>query len=204
MHLAPGYVILGVAIQWAGRCTRSLLPIQHDHVSSPTCVTVTGLVASLPLPPSNMCHSNELLLNAMRRQLGSACAETLSAVLSVTDALLQDNKWQTDTHVTTAHVKQALPHAKNVEHCIMLLGKHVCVMLLGKHACVTLLIKHACVTPFFLPSSFVSLSYFFLAVLMRKCVGKHLCMSSTFPTAILNGLLFSDSATTSEHFVFGT
>ena len=39
------------------------------------------------------------------------------------------------------------------------------------------------------PSS-VSLSYFILSVPMRKCLGKHLCMSSPFPIAILNGTFF--------------
>ena len=33
----------------------------------------------------------------------------------------------------------------------------------------------------------VSLSYFIIAVPMRKCLLKHSCMSCTFPTAILNG-----------------
>ena len=42
-------------------------------------------------------------------------------------------------------------------------------------------------TPLFCPSSSVSLSYFILAVPMRKCLGKHSCMSSPFPVAILNG-----------------
>ena len=42
-------------------------------------------------------------------------------------------------------------------------------------------------TPLFLSSSSVPLSYFSLAVPMRECVGKHLCMSSPFPIAILNG-----------------
>ena len=41
-------------------------------------------------------------------------------------------------------------------------------------------------TPLFLPPSSVSLSYFILAVPMRKCLGKHSCMSSPCPTAILN------------------
>ena len=44
-------------------------------------------------------------------------------------------------------------------------------------------------TPRFLPSS-VSLSYFILAVPMRECLGKHPCMSSPFPIAILNGTFF--------------
>ena len=38
-----------------------------------------------------------------------------------------------------------------------------------------------------LPSSFVALSYFILAVPMRNCLGKHSCMSYTFPIVILNG-----------------
>ena len=38
----------------------------------------------------------------------------------------------------------------------------------------------------FSPSSFVSLSNFYLAVPMRGCLGKHSCMSSPFPIAILN------------------
>ena len=42
-------------------------------------------------------------------------------------------------------------------------------------------------TPPFLPSSTVSLSYFIRAVPMRECLGKHSCMSSPFPIAILNG-----------------
>ena len=45
-------------------------------------------------------------------------------------------------------------------------------------------------TPIFLLSSSVSLSYFILAVPMRECLGKYLCMSSPFPIAILNGTSF--------------
>ena len=45
-------------------------------------------------------------------------------------------------------------------------------------------------TPLFLPSSSVSLSYFVLSVPMRECFGKHSCMSSQFPIAILNGIFF--------------
>ena len=41
--------------------------------------------------------------------------------------------------------------------------------------------------PLFLLSSSVSLSYFNLAVPMRKCLGKHSCMSSPFSIVILNG-----------------
>ena len=42
----------------------------------------------------------------------------------------------------------------------------------------------------FYPSSSVSLSNFYLAVPMRGCLGKHSCMSSPFPIAILNGTCF--------------
>ena len=47
-------------------------------------------------------------------------------------------------------------------------------------------------TPLFLPSSSVFLSYFVLAVPILECLGKHSCMSSPCPIAILNGtFLFS-------------
>ena len=50
-------------------------------------------------------------------------------------------------------------------------------------------------THLFLSSS-LSLTYFILAVPMRKCLGKHSCMSS-FPIVILNDTsFFSNSATT--------
>ena len=42
-------------------------------------------------------------------------------------------------------------------------------------------------TPLFLPSLSISLSYFVLTVPMRECLGKHSCMSSPCPIAILNG-----------------
>ena len=45
-------------------------------------------------------------------------------------------------------------------------------------------------TPLFAPPSSVSLSYFILAVPMRKCLGKHSCMSSPFPIAIMNGTFY--------------
>ena len=45
-------------------------------------------------------------------------------------------------------------------------------------------------TSLFLPPSSVSLSYFILAVPIRKCLGKHSCTSSPFPIAILNGTSF--------------
>ena len=41
-------------------------------------------------------------------------------------------------------------------------------------------------TPLFCPSSSVSVSYFILSVPMREWLGKHSCMSSPFPIAILN------------------
>ena len=44
--------------------------------------------------------------------------------------------------------------------------------------------------PVFLPSSSVSLSYFILAVAMPVWHTKHLCMSSAFPIAILNGSFY--------------
>ena len=45
-------------------------------------------------------------------------------------------------------------------------------------------------TPLFCVSSSVSLSYFVLAVPMRKCLGKHSCMSSSFPIVMLNDTSF--------------
>ena len=49
-------------------------------------------------------------------------------------------------------------------------------------------------TPLFLPSASVSLSYFVLAVPIRQCLGKHSCMRSPCPIAILNGtLLFCEA-----------
>ena len=45
-------------------------------------------------------------------------------------------------------------------------------------------------THLFLHSSYVSLSYFIIAVPMRECLGKHPCMSSLFLIAILNGTCF--------------
>ena len=41
-------------------------------------------------------------------------------------------------------------------------------------------------------SSSASLSYFILAALVHKCVGKQLCMSSIFPMAILNGFFLNN------------
>ena len=46
--------------------------------------------------------------------------------------------------------------------------------------------------PLIIHSSFVSLSYLFLAVPMPECLGKHLCMSSPFPIAILNDVFFRE------------
>ena len=43
-------------------------------------------------------------------------------------------------------------------------------------------------------SSSVASSYFILVVPMRMCLGKHSCMSSTFPTAILNFTCFFHEA----------
>ena len=55
-------------------------------------------------------------------------------------------------------------------------------------------------TPLFLPPSSVSLSYLILAVSMRKCLGKHACMSSPFPIAILNGTFFFRSVKAMNNF----
>ena len=44
-------------------------------------------------------------------------------------------------------------------------------------------------TRLFLPSPYVSLSYFILHVPMHKCLGKHVCMSSRFPIAVLSSIL---------------
>ena len=58
-------------------------------------------------------------------------------------------------------------------------------------------------TPLFLPSSSVSLSYFVLAVPIQKCLGKHSCMSSPCPIAILNGtLIFLRSEIVWNSFVY--
>ena len=46
----------------------------------------------------------------------------------------------------------------------------------------------ACSASFY--TSFVSLFYFVLAVPMLECLGKHSCLSSPFPIAILNGTCF--------------
>ena len=43
-------------------------------------------------------------------------------------------------------------------------------------------------TPLFCLSSSVPLSYFSLDVPMSECLGKHSCMGSPFPIAILNGI----------------
>ena len=45
-------------------------------------------------------------------------------------------------------------------------------------------------TPLFLLSWPISLSYFILAVPMHECLGKHSCISFTFPIAMLNGTCF--------------
>ena len=45
-------------------------------------------------------------------------------------------------------------------------------------------------TPLFCVSSSVSLSYFVLAVPLRKCLGKHSCMSSSFPIVKLDDTSF--------------
>ena len=58
-------------------------------------------------------------------------------------------------------------------------------------------------TTLLLPSSSVSLSYFDLAVPMRECLGKHSCMRSPCPIAILNGtFLFSRVCNLGRSFVY--
>ena len=47
-------------------------------------------------------------------------------------------------------------------------------------------------TLLFLPSSSVYLSYFIIGVPMHECLGKHSCMRSTFPIAVLNGPCFTE------------
>ena len=57
-------------------------------------------------------------------------------------------------------------------------------------------------TPLFLPSSSISLSYFVLAVQMRGWLGKHSCMCSQFPIAILNGTCFFPKVQLQVHNVY--
>ena len=45
-------------------------------------------------------------------------------------------------------------------------------------------------SPLFLPSSSVSLYNFILAAHMLECLGKHSCISSSFPIILLNGTFF--------------
>ena len=53
-----------------------------------------------------------------------------------------------------------------------------------------------------LPSSFVSLSYFILAVDLRKCMEKHSCMSCLFSIAILNGTCFFLTVQLQTHILY--
>ena len=57
-------------------------------------------------------------------------------------------------------------------------------------------------TPLFLSSSFVSLSYFVLSVPMRKCLGKHSCMSSPFPKLYWMVLAFFPTVQLQVHNVY--
>ena len=57
-------------------------------------------------------------------------------------------------------------------------------------------------TPLFLPSSSVSLSYFIFAVPIRESFGKHACMSSSCPIAILNGTCFLRAVQLQVHNVY--
>ena len=54
----------------------------------------------------------------------------------------------------------------------------------------------------FLPSSSVTLYYLILVVAMRECLGKHSCMSSSFPIAILNGAHLFPKVQLQEHNVY--
>ena len=54
----------------------------------------------------------------------------------------------------------------------------------------------------FLPSSSVTLSYLILVVPMRECLGKHSCMISSFPIAILNGTYLFPTVQLQEHTVY--
>ena len=51
-------------------------------------------------------------------------------------------------------------------------------------------------------SSSLSLSYFILAVPMRKCLGKHSCMSSSFPIVILKDSCFFPTVQLPLHIVY--
>ena len=53
-------------------------------------------------------------------------------------------------------------------------------------------------TPLILPSLSIYLSYLILVVPMCECLGKHSCMSSPFPIAMLNGTLFFCETTWSK------
>ena len=56
--------------------------------------------------------------------------------------------------------------------------------------------------PLILPFSSVSLSYFVLAVPMRQCLGKYLCMNSPFLIAILNCACFFPTVQLQVHNVY--
>ena len=77
------------------------------------------------------------------------------------------------------------------------LDRHLAVSIdLDRHLAVSIDVdRHLAVLIIFtllvLHSSIVSLSYFILAGPMRKCCGLHLCVSSPFPVALLNGTFFS-------------
>ena len=57
-------------------------------------------------------------------------------------------------------------------------------------------------TTLFCVSLSVSLSYFILAVPMRKCFGKHSCMSSSFPIVILNDTCYFPIVQLQAHIVY--
>ena len=50
--------------------------------------------------------------------------------------------------------------------------------------------------------SFFTLSYFILALLMRECLRKNSCMSSSFPIVILNGTYFFQPVQLEVHNVY--
>ena len=61
-----------------------------------------------------------------------------------------------------------------------------------------------CFLPYSRLSSYLVLflSYFILAVPMRECLGKHSCMSSLFPIAILNGTCLFPTVQLQVHNVY--
>ena len=74
--------------------------------------------------------------------------------------------------------------------CLLLLFL-IELIVIGRHDFFSMsTILHSLLTPLYVPASTVSVSYFILAVPMRKWLRKHACTSSPFPIAILNGTCF--------------